>query len=63
MVDGMVIARAARLVEAARGLAEDYAGPRAPVPPDQLRVLLGASGCHVEVFPFRSDALGMTLPL
>ncbi|HEX9939129.1 MAG TPA: hypothetical protein VGB15_18445 [Longimicrobium sp.] len=58
-----VIARAVRLVEAARGLAEDYAGPRAPVPPDQLRVLLAASGCHVEVFAFRSDALGMTLPL
>ena len=61
-VDGGMIARVARLVEAARGLADDYAGAGAPVPPDQLRVLLAASGCHVEVFAFRSDALGMTLP-
>ncbi|HET7462788.1 MAG TPA: hypothetical protein VFJ82_16150 [Longimicrobium sp.] len=60
--DDVVIASAARLVSAARGLADDYAGAAAPVSPDQLRVLLAASGCHVEIFPFRSDALGMTLP-
>ena len=60
--DGQVIASAARLVAAARGLADDYGGPGAPVSPDQLGVLLAASGCHVEIFPFRSDALGMTLP-
>jgi hypothetical protein len=60
--DEVVIASAARLVSVARGLADDYAGAAAPVSPDQIRVLLAASGCHVEIFPFRSDALGMTLP-
>jgi hypothetical protein len=61
--DDGVIVSVARLVAAARGLADDYGGARAPVSPDQLRVLLAASGCHVEIFPFRSDAVGMTLPL
>jgi hypothetical protein len=61
--EGLVIATAARLVAIARGAVDDYAGPGAPVNPDQVRALLAASGCHVEIFPFRSDALGMTLPL
>ena len=61
--DTMVIASAARLVAAARGAVDDYADACAPVSPDQVRVLLAASGCHVEIFPFRSDAVGMTLPL
>jgi hypothetical protein len=61
-IDGPVIAQAVRLVAAARGVVDDYAGPGAPVSADQLRVLLAANGCHVEIFPFRSDALGMTLP-
>ncbi|MFL5384705.1 MAG: hypothetical protein ACJ8J0_20115 [Longimicrobiaceae bacterium] len=60
--DTMVIASAARLVAAASGAVDDYAGACAPVSPDQVWVLLAASGCHVEIFPFRSDALGMTLP-
>jgi len=60
--DDEVVASAARLVAAARGLADDYGGAGAPVSPDQLRVLLAGSGCHVEIFPFRSDAVGMTLP-
>jgi len=60
--DALVIASAARLVAAARGVVDDYAAPGAPVSPDQLRVLLAASGCHVEIFPFHSDAVGMTLP-
>jgi hypothetical protein len=61
--DGMLIASAARLVAVARGTVDDYAGPGAPVNLDQVRALLAASGCHVEIFPFRSDAVGMTLPL
>ena len=61
--EGVLIATAARLVAAARGAVEDYADAGAPVNPDQVRALLAASGCHVEIFPFRSDALGMTLPL
>ncbi|HEX8906019.1 MAG TPA: hypothetical protein VF771_14320 [Longimicrobiaceae bacterium] len=61
--DTMLIASAARLVAAARGAVDDYAGANAPVTPDQVRALLAATGCHVEIFPFRSDAAGMTLPL
>lgn len=60
--DGAVIACAVRLVAAARGVVDDYAGPGAPLTADQLRALLAGSGCHVELFPFHSDALGMTLP-
>jgi hypothetical protein len=60
--DAGVIASAARLVAAARGAVDDYAGPGAPVTHDQAWVLAAATGCHVEIFPFRSDALGMTLP-
>lgn len=62
MSSDAVIASAARLVGIARGAVDDYGGACAPVSPDQLRALLAASGCHVEIFPFRSDALGMTLP-
>jgi hypothetical protein len=61
--DAEVIASAARLVAAARGAVDDYAGLGAPSSPDQVRALLAATGCHVEIFTFRSDAVGMTLPL
>ena len=61
--DAAVIASAARLVAAARGAVDDYAGLGAPATPDQVRALLAATGCHVEIFTFRSDAVGMTLPL
>ncbi|HEX6750157.1 MAG TPA: hypothetical protein VF092_22885 [Longimicrobium sp.] len=61
--DAMVIASAARLVAAARGAVDDYAAAGAPITPDQVGALLAASGCHVEIFPFRSGAMGMTLPL
>jgi hypothetical protein len=61
--DAGLIASAARLVAAARGAVEDYAGLGAPSSADQVRALLAATGCHVEIFTFRSDAVGMTLPL
>lgn len=57
-----VICTAARLVAAARESVGDYAGPLAPVRTDQVAALLAAAGCHVEVFPFRSDTVAMTLP-
>jgi hypothetical protein len=61
--DAGVIASAARLVAVARGAVDDYAGRGAPSTPDQVRALLAATGCHVEIFTFRSGAVGMTLPL
>jgi len=60
--DGVLIASAARLVAVARGAVDDYAGAGEPANRDQVRALLAASGCHVEIFPFESDASGMTLP-
>jgi hypothetical protein len=60
--EGRVLARAARLVEAARALVDEYAGPYAPVRTDQVAALLTGAGCHVEVFPFQSSTVAMTLP-
>lgn len=60
--DDAVLASAARLVERARALEADYAGPFAPVRTDQLSKLMGAAECHVEVFTFRSSTVAMTLP-
>ncbi len=57
-----VLAETARLVEAARAVVPDYAGTYAPLRTDQLSDLLRGTGCHVEVFPFRSDTIAMTLP-
>ncbi|HEX2091814.1 MAG TPA: hypothetical protein VHG28_05395 [Longimicrobiaceae bacterium] len=57
-----VLTAASRLVEEARGVVGDYAGPYAPIRTDQLSELLRGTGCHVEVFAFRSDTVAMTLP-
>ena len=60
--DARVIAAALRLVERARGTVESYASAVSPVRTDQVSHLLTAAGCHVEVFPFRSDTVAMVLP-
>ncbi|HEX2188978.1 MAG TPA: hypothetical protein VHG51_08785 [Longimicrobiaceae bacterium] len=60
--DDRVLAAAARLVDDARRLVPDYAGAYAPLRTDQVSALLGGAGCHVEVFPFVSDTVAMTLP-
>ncbi|MET0399794.1 MAG: hypothetical protein ABW277_23605 [Longimicrobiaceae bacterium] len=57
-----ILSAAARLVEDARGMVADYAGHYAPLRTDQLSALLRGAGCHVEVFPFQSDTIAMTLP-
>jgi hypothetical protein len=57
-----ILAATERLVTAARGVLEDYAGTYAPVRTDQLSELLRGTGCHVEVFAFQSDTIAMTLP-
>ena len=58
----LVVAAAARVIDAARALVEHYAGPLAPVRTDQISALLSRADCHLEVFPFRSDTIAMTLP-
>ncbi len=58
----LVLAAAARLVDAARGVVEDYAGPYAPLRTDQVSALLRGLGCHVEIFAFLSDTVAMALP-
>ena len=60
--DDEVLAAARRLVERARGTVGSYAGSLSPARTDQVSDLLGAAGCHVEVFPFRSDTVAMVLP-
>lgn len=60
--DGGVVAAAMRLVEAARRWEGEYAGATAPVRTDQVARLLAGAGCHVEVFPFLSSTVAMTLP-
>ena len=60
--EALILAVAGRLVEVARGVVADYAGPYAPIRTDQLSALLRGAGCHVEVFPFQSDTIAMTLP-
>lgn len=60
--DDDVLASARRLVERAREVVGAYAGPVSPVRTDQVNDLLGAAGCHVEVFPFRSSTVAMVLP-
>lgn len=57
-----VVRAAARLVRAARALEGGYAGPLAPVRTDQLARMMDRAGCHVEVFPFTSTTVAMTLP-
>jgi hypothetical protein len=57
-----VVRQAARLVRAARALEGAYAGPLAPVRTDQLSRMLERAGCHVEIFPFASTTVAMTLP-
>lgn len=51
-----------RLVRTARHHVGEYAGPTAPLRTDQVSRLLGAAGCHVEVFAFQSSTVAMTLP-
>lgn len=58
----LVLAAAARVVGEAQRLVEHYAGPLAPLRTDQVSVLLRRARCHLEVFPFRSDTVAMTLP-
>lgn len=58
----LILSAAGRLVDAARGVVPDYAGPYAPIRTDQLSALLRGTGCHVEVFTFQSDTIAMTLP-
>lgn len=60
--DGGVLAAALRLVRAARVCEGEYAGATAPMRTDQVSKLLAAAGCHVEVFPFQSSTVAMTLP-
>lgn len=60
--DAAVLRAARRLVERAREVVGSYAGSVAPARTDQVATLMRASGCHVEVFPFRSDAVAMVLP-
>jgi hypothetical protein len=60
--DGHVLAAALRLVGAARRCEGEYAGATAPMRTDQVSRLLAAAGCHVEIFPFRSSTVAMTLP-
>jgi hypothetical protein len=60
--DETLLSAARRLVERAREVVPAYAGPVSPVRTDQVAELLSAAGCHVEVFPFRSDTVAMALP-
>jgi hypothetical protein len=60
--DDAVLAEACRLVERARATVGAYAGALSPARTDQVSDLLGANGCHVEVFPFHSDTVAMVLP-
>jgi hypothetical protein len=60
--DGTVIGEAMRLVEGARRVDAGYAGSTSPLRTDQLAGLMRNSGCHVEVFPFRSSLGAMALP-
>jgi hypothetical protein len=60
--DRRVISAAGWMVAVARRAVKDYAGSRAPLRTDQVGELLSAAGCHVEIFPFRSDTVAMTLP-
>lgn len=61
-VEEEVLLRTLSLVAAARRIVEDYAGRYAPVRTDQLSLLLSRSGCHLEIFPFRSRTVAMSLP-
>lgn len=58
----VALAAALRAVEAARGIIRDYAGRHSPIRTDQLASLLRGTGCHLEIFPFRSDTVAMVLP-
>lgn len=60
--DAAVVAAALRLVDEARRTVDAYAGPMAPLRTDQVSALLVANACHVEVFPFQSSTVAMTLP-
>jgi hypothetical protein len=60
--DDAVVASARRLVERARETVGAYAGTLSPARTDQVSDLLGAAGCHVEIFPFHSDTVAMVLP-
>ncbi|HEX8363565.1 MAG TPA: ImmA/IrrE family metallo-endopeptidase [Longimicrobium sp.] len=60
--DGGVLAATLRLVGEARRWVGEYAGATAPMRTDQVSRLLAAAGCHVEIFPFRSSTVAMTLP-
>lgn len=60
--DPLVLGATVRIVEAARDVVEHYAGPLSPIRTDQVSALLVGAHCHVEVFPFLSDTVAMTLP-
>lgn len=58
----LILGSTLRTVEAARRIVSWYGGDFAPLRTDQLAELLRRSGCHVEVFPFRSSVTAMALP-
>jgi hypothetical protein len=58
----LVLAATYRAISAARRVVETYAGRSSPVRTDQISALLVSLDCHLEVFPFRSDTVAMTLP-
>jgi hypothetical protein len=58
----IVLAATLRAVEAARRIVGDYADRYAPIRTDQLSALLCGTGCHLEIFPFRSETVAMVLP-
>lgn len=60
--DEYVLSAALRVIASARVIEPGYAGPFSPVRTDQLSELLRRTGCHVEVFPFHSGTVAMTLP-
>lgn len=60
--DAAVLAAALRALACAHAVEPAYAGPASPLRTDQLARLLSAAGCRVEVFPFLSTTVAMTLP-
>lgn len=60
--DELVLGGAVRIIEAARGVVEWYAGDFSPIRTDQVSALLVGVGAHLNIFPFESDAIAFTIP-
>lgn len=58
----LILTATHRAITAARRVVETYAGPFSPVRTDQISALLVSLDCHLEIFPFSSDTIAMTLP-